>query len=832
MKKNNKKDLLNIFFLTILFILIIIYILRDGTLYGSTLDWINQHSRIPEYFRTLFYETHNLFPDFAFNLGSGQNIYNFAYYGYLNPVIMLSYLLPFIPMELYIEISSILIVYISIIMFYYFLRLNNYNENICLISSLSFLLASPLIFHSHRHIMFINYMPFLILALFGVDLYFKNNKKTLLCLSTTLIILMSYYYSIPSIICIVLYGIYKYISINKKITFKKFIYDGFIFLLPIIIGILISSILLFPVFISLLSGRVDSVNTTNIYDLIIPSINIKYLMYYAYGLGLTSIALISLIVLLFTKKRENKFLGVVLSLLIVFPLFNYILNATMYIDAKVLIPFLPLYVYAVSECLKNIIEEKINKMLFIFVNAIVLIIVYLTKSNYLDIFYKDYVLTLSILILGMKIKNKNIFYIILILFLLFINCKTIPNNKLVPYDRYYSESNINQKKLSNKIPNDYNHTTLYNNNHDNVNSINENINIYSSYIYSSISNSYYNKFYFDIFNNTMQYRNRALLAANKNIMYLMFSNNKYFISDKTDIVGYSPIASKANTYLYENNDVLPFMYVSYNFMSNRSFDNYKFPYTNEILLNKAIIDKDMIDEYETNIKKATLNNFRVINVDDNISINSNVVEVNKSEGSILIDLDDNLKDKILFISFDLEPQKCSKGDLAIKINDELNTLTCYNWKYYNGNTSFNYVLSESYRDNIELTFIKGKYVISNLSIYYMSYNDIKDVNKKVTKVNIDSKIKDNKIYASVDAIKDGYFITTIPYDKGFTIKVDDKTVDYEIVNKAFIGFKISKGHHNIEMVYHAPLKRIGTIFSIIGIVLFIILIKNKKEKSK
>jgi uncharacterized membrane protein YfhO len=114
----------------------------------------------------------------------------------------------------------------------------------------------------------------------------------------------------------------------------------------------------------------------------------------------------------------------------------------------------------------------------------------------------------------------------------------------------------------------------------------------------------------------------------------------------------------------------------------------------------------------------------------------------------------------------------------------------------------------------------------------MSYNDIKDVNKKVTKVNIDSKIKDNKIYASVDAIKDGYFITTIPYDKGFTIKVDDKTVDYEIVNKAFIGFKISKGHHNIEMVYHAPLKRIGTIFSIIGIVLFIILIKNKKEKSK
>ena len=32
------------------------------------------------------------------NLGGGQNIYNFAYYGLYNPVILLSYALPFVKM--------------------------------------------------------------------------------------------------------------------------------------------------------------------------------------------------------------------------------------------------------------------------------------------------------------------------------------------------------------------------------------------------------------------------------------------------------------------------------------------------------------------------------------------------------------------------------------------------------------------------------------------------------------------------------------------------------------------------------------------------------------
>lgn len=72
-----------------------------------------------------------------------------------------------------------------------------------------------------------------------------------------------------------------------------------------------------------------------------------------------------------------------------------------------------------------------------------------------------------------------------------------------------------------------------------------------------------------------------------------------------------------------------------------------------------------------------------------------------------------------------------------------------------------------------MNFLKGEYHIDNLKLYYMSYDDIKDVNNKVTKVNI-NKVDGDNIYASVNTFKGGYFVTSLPYDKGYIVYVDGK----------------------------------------------------------
>ncbi len=835
MIKINKKDKLNLIIMTVIFCLIIIFILRNGNLYGSILDWNTQHSVIPEYFRSLFYKTLNIFPDFALNLGSGQNIYNYSYYGLFNPVIIISYFLPFISMKSYIQISSILLVYSSVILFYYFLRRNKINENVSLLSSIVFLTASPLLFHSHRHIMFMNYMPFLILALIGVDKYFEKDNSKLLCISTVLIILMSYYYSIPAIISIVVYGVYKYIKLNKKITVKSFFKDGFRFLIPIMIAILITCVLLVPTFYAILTGRLPNDINISLSDLLVPRINVKYLMYNAYGVGLTSISLLALITLFFDKKRENRFLLICLSSLIIFPIINYLLNGTMYIDAKVLIPFLPLYTLVISYMFDKISSKKIDLRKLVIASLAVLFLIYVGKSSYGNYFYIDFIFSLILIIIATKTNTKYLFKVLTIVLLVIYSCAGNSKDTLVSRKDINSSENVNQEKLIKKIPKGYDHTTLYNLKLENVNNIYGNLNIYSDYLYSSTGNANYNLFMFDTFEVPMQSRNRLIISANKDLMYLMFSNNRYFIGDNVDITGYKEIDKIGDTKLYENTDVLPFMYVSYNYYNKTDFSKKSFPYNNEILLNNVVVNEKTNNEFKTSIKETFIRQSDIKYMDPSIINNGDRITVKKDDSRMLIDIPEVARNKILFVSFNLDPQSCNVGDLLVNINGNTNKLTCREWKYYNGNTTFNYVISGDTSNKVEVTFSKGIYKIDNLKIYYMDYNDIKDINKKVTKVDIDSKTKGDKIYASVEAEKDGYFVTTLPYDKGFTIKVDNKKIDYEKVNTAYVGFKISKGKHDIVIEYKAPFKTLGLIMSFAGIIVYILfyhknLIKNIKKK--
>ena len=121
MKKFTKENYLHLLVFAILLAVYVLIATKGfNFLYGSSVDWDCQHYVIPDYFRQLFYKTGNLLPSFAFNLGNGQNIFNFSYYGLLNPIILISYLLPFIDMAVYVQISSIAVTFISIVFYLHF----------------------------------------------------------------------------------------------------------------------------------------------------------------------------------------------------------------------------------------------------------------------------------------------------------------------------------------------------------------------------------------------------------------------------------------------------------------------------------------------------------------------------------------------------------------------------------------------------------------------------------------------------------------------------------------------------------------------------------------
>ena len=177
MSNLNKKDKFNIAIIIIAFLIFTIIITRFTNYYGSLLDWEAQHIAIPNTFRTLFYQNLEFLPDFVLNIGAGQNIYYLSYYGLLNPYILISYVFPFIKMVDFISLIGILIPISSTILIYIWLR-KSYDEKISFMSSILFMFSMSLSFHSHRHIMFINYMPFLLMGLFAIDE--KYDKKKIL----------------------------------------------------------------------------------------------------------------------------------------------------------------------------------------------------------------------------------------------------------------------------------------------------------------------------------------------------------------------------------------------------------------------------------------------------------------------------------------------------------------------------------------------------------------------------------------------------------------------------------------------------------------------------
>ena len=152
--------------ITIVIIFFVLLTYRFKNYFGSDNDWVTQHTLFPEYFRNVFYKTGSIIPNISFHLGAGQNIFNLVYYGFLSPYTLLSYFFPFISMTLYYQIINIIILIVSGILFYNFMNSHRNNRIVSLTSSLIFILATPFIFHMHRHFMFVNYMPFLVMFLF------------------------------------------------------------------------------------------------------------------------------------------------------------------------------------------------------------------------------------------------------------------------------------------------------------------------------------------------------------------------------------------------------------------------------------------------------------------------------------------------------------------------------------------------------------------------------------------------------------------------------------------------------------------------------------------
>lgn len=819
------KNYLIIVLISLIFIFIII---PKGSMFGSMTDWLAQHISFPEYFRNLFYETHEIFPSLALNIGAGQNIYYFSYYGLLNPIILFSYLLPFVNMTLYIIIAN-MVLYIAFGIITYKWLKKHFDDNLSLILTSIALLASPVLFHFHRHFMFVDYLPFLVLGLIGVDNYFEKNKSLMITVSIFIMIMMSYYYSITGIITIVIYYIYRYIGLNKKLTPKKFIIDLLKFSIPIILAVMLSAVLIIPTFLALIMGR-ETGEVTSILKLIKPTLNIDAIVYSSYTIGLTASAVLSTICMFMSEKKNNRFLSILLFVILTIPLFIYILNGTLYIRDKVLIPFIPLFILLIGNFLNELFSKKI-KLKNIFLICILTSILFFLFGYKKYIYYIEILLLLIFITIYYKKSNKImlIIYILLSSFINFIITNT--DDEYVKIDKYTSLYNENKVNSINSISEE--NMVRYASLEDTLYSINKvyNNNYYQTSVYSSTSNESYKNFYTNIFKNNLGHRNQLILSSTSNIFYQMFMGVKYNYSTY-GVVGYNEIDEN----IYENTNVLPIFYVSYNTMSQEYFNSIEYPYNMEALLKTTVVDENTNSKFESKIKEYDLkytlepNDNLIVQTQDNMYYLTAVTDVKFN-----LKLSEKLRNEILIITFRVNNQhKCSIGDSEIEINGVVNKLTCKRELYQNNNYVFHYVISSNKDINkLKIKIKQGLYIIEDIKTYKISYDDIKNISDNITEAKVNmKKTKGDIIEVNVENNDDGYFVTSLPYDENYKIYVDGVKTKYEKVNTSFIGFKLKKGKHVIRMEYKSRGLIIGQTISVIGLVLTIVLELINKYRRK
>ena len=802
-----KKHIYPYIFLTCLVLVMIVVIIPPQNIFGSNTDWLSQHVNIADSLRKLILDSNSIFPDFVFNLGAGQNIYNFSYYGLLRPDILISCLIPFVEMKDVIVAYMIFNLVVSTNLTYYWLKQKQFNYLLCIVGAIM-LLSSSVLFQSHRQIMFVNYMPGLLLGLIAVDRYLDTNKNKLLIGAIVWIIINSYFFSVTAIFVIFSYYCFEVIykddfKIKRILRIFK----------PIIIAILICSVLLLPTAYVMLENQQTKTEAINLMNLFIPDLNLNALLYDPYGCGLSYLSLIGLVLGLTLKKTRK--LTIFLLLILFMPIFKFCLNGFLYPRNKILIPFIPIIIYVLVDVLNEYkqINKKIN--IFLLILFILPAVVVINKPLI--------VLDIVVCLIGIIIYLKWDYQTLLLLMIMPLLIGYTTNQQ----ESYVTKKTYNQvNKLSNvKVENNYRYDSFK----QSLNTVNQGNNTYRTSIYSSINNNLYNHFYYDVIKNPISIRNRVACISNSNIFFQGLLGVKTVYSEDVVPIGYNQIDKN----LYENNNVLPLVYATSDSYAEKQFNELQFPATLDTIYNNVIVENGHKD-YQSKIKNIDLNtsinyqsnNLKITKIDNGYQINT------KNNSKLELNLNTILENKILLIEFDIKDVKyIEQLDTTIKINGIKNKLSSINAAYPNNNTHFTYIISQNEPlDKLQLEFSEGCYSLKNIRTYVLEYDVIKNRQNNVDALkgvyNQDGFVARGEI----DVSEDGYLVTSFPYQKGFSVLIDGKKADSECVNIAFLGAKISKGKHDVEIVFNAPMKNLGLCLSFGGLVLFVVQGRKKDEK--
>lgn len=832
----NKIATMLVALVAILFSFMVFYRVKEinNGVFGGGIDWPSQHLVFIDFLRQNFWNTGEIFPDFTLLLGGGINFADLSYYGVMRPEVLISYLFPSIPSYTWVIVSYFGLYVLSGILCYRWLSIKTNNIKTSLFVTLIYLSSVVLFVHSIMHLMFTNYLSWIFLLFIGLDKYDENPRyKYVIILATTLLIFSSYYFAVGGLMIAGLYTLLDYKKGLKSVCSR---------VCYMFIGVLLSGFFLVPTIIETLGNSRERVaNGLDIVTLLTPNLSFENLLIYSNDTA-PSTSIIIMVAVLFNVLSKNKYIrniGLLLLIPSTFRIVLYIFSGFDTTEAKILIPAFPVVLLNISYFFM-FVKNKYREMIIATLITIVLCICYYLKSeDFIKIIFDLSLLFILVSVVCYYKKNLFLFIYLLIPMTLSFNqlsksSKNMPitqeaiDNSFDPDMRNIVEEAVHENEVY-RLDSHFNANTYLS------------PNAYQTTFYSSVLN----RNYIDFIRNEVNVASGSVMhyaSMERDPFALDIFGVKYILersNEENNILGYNKNLQTDRYSVYTNDNVLPLAYVSYDNVDQEVYDSLSKAQKVDALTTSTVVDDGNVN-YNSSLIPYT-NNYEIIKKDEGLSFeqlpNGNIKVNNQKDGFVTIKLDKNILNQILMIDFDIENiVDPYNTPVYISMNGYTNTRPNDGFYYANNDSSFSYHLNNNQGfETIDILFSKGEYELSNIDVNLFGYDNIVNRKNDIEQIEvIETNGKENIISGKVNVKQGGYLVTSLPYQKGYSIIIDGKEVEVERINQGFVGSKISSGEHNIKIKYDMPGKAIGVVLSSLTFLTFggyqlLNLVKNKNK---
>jgi len=125
--------------------------------------------------------------------------------------------------------------------------------------------------------------------------------------------------------------------------------------------------------------------------------------------------------------------------------------------------------------------------------------------------------------------------------------------------------------------------------------------------------------------------------------------------------------------------------------------------------------------------------------------------------------------------------------------------------------------------------------VSDLQLFEFDNHRFEADLRSITAKNADNKIEmsNNRVTGNLEAKHNNESIMlTIPYDKGWQIRIDGEKVKYQKAFGVFMTLKVRKGLHHLQMTYLPPFFKVGLVMFFSGILLLVLELFHERKQYK